>query len=220
MGSLQKLLAQTRRPEGRMGELVVSSMNWGHAKLADWGMEQVADLRPERIADLGCGGGRNVSEMLRRYPDATVTALDYAPLCVSATEEKNRDAIDLGRCRVVQGSVDALPLPGQSFDLVTAFETVYFWPEPERSFAQVLRIMKPGGTFLIVHESNGKDLTGRLFARRIEGMTLYTPERLVSLLEEAGFTDVCLITRPKKPWMAIRARREETGNDRYRPGKR
>lgn len=41
----------------------------------------------------------------------------------------NRRAIEEGRCQVVHASVATLPFPAEVFDLVTAFETVYFWPD-------------------------------------------------------------------------------------------
>lgn len=48
--------------------------------------------------------------------------------------------------------VAALPFKDNAYDMATAFETVYFWPDIEKSFAEVRRILKPGATFLIVNE--------------------------------------------------------------------
>ena len=44
---------------------------------------------------------------------------------------------------------------GDWFDAVTAFETVYFWPDLPLCFREVYRVLKPSGTFLICNESNG-----------------------------------------------------------------
>lgn len=70
------LFNNTRKPKGLLGKWMVNSMNHAHAAVADWGMSHLPDISPGEIADLGCGGGRNVKELLRRYPAATVTALD------------------------------------------------------------------------------------------------------------------------------------------------
>ena len=43
------------------------------------------------------------------------------------------------------------------YELATAFETIYFWPGLEKCFAEVARILKPGGIFMIVNESDGTD---------------------------------------------------------------
>ena len=54
-----------------------------------------------------------------------------------------------GRCVVQQGDVSALVLPEECFDLATAFETIYFWPGLEKCFAQVAKVLKLGGLFLM-----------------------------------------------------------------------
>ena len=45
--------------------------------MADWGMSHLKTIQPEEIVELGCGGGRNAGELLKKYPQATVTAIDY-----------------------------------------------------------------------------------------------------------------------------------------------
>ena len=55
-----------------------------------------------------------------------------------------------------QASVAELPFEAEQFDVVTAFETVYFWPELAQNFREVYRVLKPGGTFFICNEANGE----------------------------------------------------------------
>ena len=149
MGLYKKFVNQTRKPEGFLGKMMVSGMNGGHAKLADWGMAQLDGIDASSIAELGCGGGRNTAELLKRYPQGKVSALDYSPLSVEKTKEYNKDMITSGRCTVIQGNVAELPFDDESFELATAFETVYFWPGLEHCFSEVCRVLKPGGKFMI-----------------------------------------------------------------------
>jgi len=86
------------------------------------------------------------------------------------TKKTNRQAIRAGRCSVVQGNVAALPFETDRFDLATAFETVYFWPDLEKCFAEVHRVLKPGGSFLICNESDGTDEVTLRYAKIIDGM--------------------------------------------------
>lgn len=51
----------------------------------------------------------------------------------------------------------ALPFEEASFDLVSAFETVYFWPDLNRGFREVFRVLAPGGRFLVVCEGSGPE---------------------------------------------------------------
>lgn len=210
MALLRKFFNQTRKPEGFLGKLMLSGMNSGHAKLADWGFEHLPELTVSQAVDLGCGGGRNAGELLKKYPTAQVTAIDYSALCVEKAAQYNRAMIEAGRCAVQQGNVAALNLPAESFELTTAFETVYFWPGLESCFAQVFSVLKPGGVFLICNESDGIDPTGTKFETIIEGMKSYTPQEIEAALKGAGFSEVKTDHHPRKPWIAVLARKGET----------
>ena len=59
----------------------------------------------------------------------------------------NREGLQTGRCRILQGNVSRLPFGDGAFDLVTAFETAYFWPGPTDSFREVYCTLRPGGAF-------------------------------------------------------------------------
>ena len=209
MGLLKQFFSQTRKPEGFLGKLMLGTMNSGHAQLADWGMGYLPKIAVEQAVDLGCGGGRNAGELLKKYPNARVTAVDHADLSVKKAAAYNRIMIEAGRCTAMQGDVSALPFRDGSFDLATAFETVYFWPGPVKSFSEVCRILKPGGRFLIVNESDGMDKTGKQFETIIDGMHTYTAEELEAALQAAGFAQVKTAHHPQKPWLAILATKGE-----------
>ena len=207
MALLRKFFNQTRKPEGFLGKLMLSGMNSGHAKLADWGLTHLPKLSVSEAVDLGCGGGRNAGELLKKYPTAHVTAIDYSALCVEKAKKYNRAMIEAGRCAVQQGNVAALDLPAESFELTTAFETVYFWPGLESCFAQVFGVLKPGGVFLICNESDGTDPTSLKFETIIDGMKSYTPQEIKAALKAAGFSRVETDHHPAKPWIAVLARK-------------
>ena len=207
MALLRKFFNQTRKPEGFLGKLMLSGMNSGHAKLADWGLAHLPKLSVSDAVDLGCGGGRNAGELLKKYPTAHVTAIDYSALCVEKAARYNRAMIAAGRCEVRQGDVSDLQLPESAFDLATAFETVYFWPGLETCFAQAAKVLKPGGYFLICNESDGTDPTSLKFETIIDGMKSYTAQEIEAALKAAGFSQVTTDHHPAKPWIAVLARK-------------
>ena len=141
MGLFKDYVSQTRKPEGFLGKMMLRGMNSGHAKMADWGLSHLRNIDPDGIVDLGCGGGRNAGELLKKYPKAHVTAVDYSELSVEKAKEYNREMIAAGRCRVQQGDVSSLELSEESYDLATAFETIYFWPGLSQCFSQVAKIL-------------------------------------------------------------------------------
>lgn len=203
MGLFKKNANQTRKPEGFLGKVMLGGMNGGHAKLADWGMSHLGTVAPSNIAELGCGGGRNAGELLKKYPSSEVTALDYSELSVEKAKDYNKDMIASGRCRVIQGNVAELPFAESEFDLATAFETVYFWPGIEKCFAEVCRVLKDGGTFLICNESDGEDEASLKFEKIIDGMKCYTSKQLENALRSAGFAEVTSVHHPKNPWITV-----------------
>ncbi len=207
MGLFKNFIVQTRKPEGFLGKLMVNGMNGGHAKLADWGMTQLCPIQAASIIELGCGGGRNAFELLKRYPQAKLTAMDYSYVSVTKAKDINKEAVGSGRCRVVQASVASLPFGDEVFDLATAFETVYFWPDLEQCFGEVCRVLRSGGSFLICNESDGTDAAARKYEKLIEGMTCYTAEQLSAALHAAGFSAVKLVHHPAKPWIAVLAKK-------------
>ena len=89
------------------------------------------------------------------------------------------------------------------FDAVTAFETVYFWPDLPRCFREVYRVLKPGGTFLICNESNGDSDKDEKWTEIIGGMTIYKDAELKTYRSRRAFT-MCRYTK-KKSWLCITA---------------
>ena len=209
MSIAKDFFSQTRKPEGFLGKLMLGTMNFGHAKLADWGFTHLPAMTPKNAVDLGCGGGRNARELLKLYPNAHVTALDYSELSVNKAKEYNKAMIAAGRCKVLQGDVSDLQLPAEAFDLATAFETVYFWPCPDKCFAQVARVLKPGGYFMICNESGGTDPTSLKFEKIIDGLKNYTVQEIEAALRAAGFSTVTSEHHPQKPWITVLARKQE-----------
>lgn len=206
MGLMKKFFNQTRKPEGVLGKMMVGGMNTGgHSALAEWGFGFIKPGKVSSALDCGCGGGANVKRLLERSEKAY--GIDYSDISVAKSKEYNAEAIRGGRCKILQSDVASLPFENDSFDIVTAFETVYFWQEIEKAFSEIFRVLKTGGTFAITNESTGTDKTSVKFSQIIDGMNLYTGEKLKSLLEGAGFTDVEVHTANDKPWLNVTAKK-------------
>lgn len=195
----------TRRPKGFTGKIMVQVMNRGHARLAKWGLSHITLKGKIDALDIGCGGGANLASLLTMFPSGTAAGMDYSAVSVAQSTRLNQAEISKGRCRVLQGNVSDLPFPKNSFDLITAFETIYFWPDLPSSFRQIHGVLRPGGAFLICNEMS--DPSDDKWTKLIEGMRVYGRPELEQLLTDAGFsridTDekngcICLIAE-KKP---------------------
>ena len=126
-----------------------------------------------------------------------VYGVDYSIESVNLSREVNKDLIIQGRVEVLEGNVQSLPFEDNTFDIVTAFETVYFWPDIEKSFGEVKRVLKPGGMFLIGCETNGAGFFMRL-CEGLMNMTAYTDVDLCQFLENNDYKDIKAYLRDGK----------------------
>lgn len=198
----------TKKPEGLGGKIMVVMMNSGHSKLADWGMSFLGLSTDAAVLDCGCGGGANLCKLLKRCPNGTVTGIDYSSVSVEKSKKLNAKTISEGRCCVLETSVAVLPFEDNKFDVVTAFETVYFWPGLVDCFREVYRVTKTGGIFLICNEATGDTDKNDKWTQLIDGMTIYRDAQLKTALREAGFTNI-QIHKNKKDWLCVTGQKQE-----------
>ncbi len=182
---LKKFFSQTAHPKGFLGRIMLRMMNFGHAPLTNWGLDQINFMDQWTILDIGCGGGATLQRLLKRSRNARVYGIDISEESIKKAREVNAKQLDK-QVFICQGSASNLPYADQSFDLVTAVETVYFWPELPKCLKQVRRVLKPGGQFAIMIEVVDNDSK---WTNIVEGMTAYSPEQLKEMLDHAGFVD-------------------------------
>ena len=116
----------TRKPVGLGGKIMVAMMNFGHSAMAAWGLQFLQPAPDAMVLDCGCGGGANIKTLLKLCHNGKVHGIDYSAVSVEKARKVNARAIAAGRCAVQQASVTELPFKAEQFDVVTAFETVYF----------------------------------------------------------------------------------------------
>ena len=173
-------------PRGLLGSLMLSGMNMGHTPMATWGFAQFEVPKGGEVVDIGCGGGYNIRRLLERVGEGHVYGVDISPVSVEKSRTVNK--ADLGtRCRVYQGSAESLPFEDDVLDLATAFETVYFWPNIADCFCEVRRVLRPGGRFAVINDPGDPN---KHWEDKVPGMTNYTAEDIVGLMESAGFCDI------------------------------
>lgn len=180
-------------------------MNSGHSKLTDWGLKHVSIENHFTILDVGCGGGRTVSKLAGMATQGKVYGVDYSEESVAAAKRTNSQWIELGRVEIRHGSVSQLPFPEGMFDLVTAVETHFWWPDLPGDMREVFRVVKAGGTLVLIAEVyKGANTTVSKLAEKYAsrtGMTLLSVEEHHELLTDTGFSNVQVIEERGKGWI-------------------
>jgi ubiquinone/menaquinone biosynthesis C-methylase UbiE len=204
-------LNQCSKPTGWQGRFTLWRMNESHSRLTDWGLKQVSVESHSTILDVGCGGGRTMSKLAASTTQGKVYGIDYSEESVAASKRTNARWIDMDRVEVRQASVSQLPFPDGMFDLVAAVETHFCWPNLPADTREILRVLKGGGTLIIIAEVyKGADTTVSRLAEKYAartGMTLLGADEHLELFAKAGYSDVQVIEEPKRGWICCVGRK-------------
>ncbi len=108
---------------------------------------RVAELKlnPQVVLDLGAGTGHASRALKRRYPKAMVIAADIAPGMLERAKEQSRW---LRRFERVRADAYRLPFRDGAFDLVFSSLMLQWCDDLDTVFAELARVLKPGGLLL------------------------------------------------------------------------
>ncbi|NLT08502.1 MAG: class I SAM-dependent methyltransferase [Ruminococcus sp.] len=173
-------------PKGLLGRMMLVSMDREHLPMAQWALEHIRIPDNGKIADLGCGGGYNIKRMLKMSAKAKFIGVDISDESVKKAQKVNKDEIGK-RVKIIRGSAEKLPFKDNSIDLITAFETVFFWKKPEKAFREICRSLVKGGCFAVINNYGDPNVD---WEKKVPCMTRYTAEQIAEMLEAAGFTDI------------------------------
>ena len=190
MANLVRYYSRGRHPERFFGKRALKKMNSAkHAALPEWVLDEYIIKDDTRFLDIGCGGGANLNRILTRYPSTTAVGMDIAKDAMDLTREVNyRDIVDK-RCLLLGGDATQMPLAKESFDLVTAFETIYYWDSMVLGAQEMFRVLRPGGTCLIANEMDGLDPDVKRLENAIGRFRVYTTDEIEEYLADAGFVN-------------------------------
>jgi ubiquinone/menaquinone biosynthesis C-methylase UbiE len=195
------------KPTGWLGRLVLRNMNARHSKVTDWGLSHISVEKHHTVLDVGCGGGRTVSKLAALATQGKVYGIDYSKESVAVARKTNKTSIDAGRVEIIEASVSELPFHENTFDLITAVETHFWWPDIPAGMREIFRVLKPGGSLAIVAEVY-KGAQTRM-AKMVEkylpvtGMKFLTIDEHRELCENTGYADVTLATEVSKGWITV-----------------
>lgn len=196
------------KPVGKAGEEMLIRMNASHYDVTGWALDFMELSGNETVLDIGCGGG----ETLKRISQKTtghLTGLDYSPVSVKMTGQRNAEIIASGRMNVIEASVEKMPFSDNSFDRIITVESFYFWKNPPENLKEVYRVLATDGIFLIVADIHGGIELSDKALENIRKYNLYnpTPEEFYELLLDAGFKDVKIHTESGTEWICAEGRK-------------
>ena len=185
-------------------------MNSRHSKVTDWGLSHASIGKQDIVLDVGCGGGRTVSKLAAIATQGKVYGIDHSTESVAVAMRTNKQWIEIARVEIREASVSRLPFSDGAFDLITAVETHFWWPDLPGALREILRVLKPAGTLVIISEiyKGAHSATARFGAYlSSSGMAFLTVEEHRGLIAAAGYADVEIATDAQKGWICRVARK-------------
>ncbi len=208
MSFFEKYVKQCRNPQGSLGLFVGRSMNISHSPMRSWGLKHISINPDFVILDIGCGGGKTIQQLATLVPQGKVYGIDYSQDMVNLSTRVNKNGIRNGQVEIKHGNVASLPFEDHTFDLVTAMEVYYFWPNLIENLKEIKRVLKPGGSLLLVNEAYKHEKFEKRNAYWVETleMTIHTPEEYHQFLSEAGYQNIEVDAVEKRNWITAIAR--------------
>jgi ubiquinone/menaquinone biosynthesis C-methylase UbiE len=152
-----------------------------------------------------------VSKLAAMAAAGKVYGIDHSAASVAFAKKLNRAGIESGRIAIEEASVSQLPFSDEMFDFVSAVETHFWWPDLQAGMREIFRVLKPGGTFVIIGEVyKGASTT---MAKLVEkhaptsGIKLLSIDEHRELFTKAGYSDIQIDVRPEKGWICGLARK-------------
>jgi ubiquinone/menaquinone biosynthesis C-methylase UbiE len=144
------------KPIGIKGFLAGKIMNFIHAGLYRKIINEIiipyeSKLSEVTILDIGCGGGTGIRSFSYHPSVKKVYGIDYSEDMVKLSQKLNQKELNTGRVEIKIADVSKLPFDNDSFDIITAFDTINFWPDQKIAILEILRTVKHGGSFFIIN---------------------------------------------------------------------
>lgn len=113
-------------------------------------IRKLISCHPEgTLADIGCGPGYLVVQIAKQFKQLKVIGVDNSGEMIEIAKS-NADKIQLsGQVSYRIGDVIQLPFAGGELDFAVSTASLHHWSEPGKGFAEIYRVLKPGGQFLL-----------------------------------------------------------------------
>lgn len=186
----KEIASQLRRPQGEAGIQTGIRMNEGNAWINRYTLETLEPVPGELVMEIGMGNGYFVRELLDRAPGVRYIGCDFSETMVEEASKMNRDLMDAGDVSFYLAAADRLPVADNSIDKIFTVNTLYFWNDVKSVFAEMRRVIRPGGKLII---SIRPKWQMQRYPFTKFGFVMYDSDELSRLVQENNFTPITVV---------------------------
>lgn len=151
---------QHRYPTGWAGQAVGRRMVHQHAPETAWTLDLLKLQPSDRVLELGSGAGRGLELAVQQAAQGQVVGVDLSATMIGVARKRNRAAVQSGNIALLRGDLTALPFTPRAFNKLFSIHTLYFWPDPQTVFADLISLLAPSGRLVVVFATGQTQKSG------------------------------------------------------------
>lgn len=190
------LETQGSKPSGFIGKVIGRMMNTFHTNSYKTYINERLPSDNSVILDIGCGGGKFIKFLSSINKTYKVYGIDHSEEMVKLSIKINKKAVLNKQVKILNTSVSSIPIKEKT-DLVTAFETIQFWLDIDKSLSEIARIMNPGAKFIVINRYPPEG------SKWYDMVKIKNTDEYKTKLSNAGFSKISVDLNYKSGWICI-----------------
>ncbi len=182
-------------PQGLAGLIVGERMVRQHRIETLWTLSLLNVQPTHRVLEIGFGAGVGLAHVAAQATAGYVVGIDVSRTMLAQARRRNQTALRERRMGVLQADVADLPFGEAQFDRIFSIHTYYFWSDAPAVVAQLRRILRPGGMFVVTMATGIVGNTGEVDTSIFGGMHDKL-EALVLTMRDEGWSEARLERGP------------------------
>ncbi len=181
---------QARHAKGILGHIVARVMAFTTAKENRYMLQQLHARAGDNVLELGCGHGHVLRHVAQKCYPGKAVGVDPSSVMLEIAARGTKSETTNVNLELLHGDSEHIPVADRSFDRVFSVHTIYFWPSLSRGCQSLKRILRPGGTLLLVHHSADRRRSLERFPDDV--YQFHSDGELENALRKAGFCNVSI----------------------------